>query len=566
MSPSRAASAAVRTGTEAVRRLLPRRADYAGLRRSWRSDVLAGITVGVVALPLALAFGISSGVGAAAGLITAVVAGLIAAIFGGSNVQVSGPTGAMAVILAPIVAEHGISSLALVTVLAGILVLLLGIFRLGRAVTLIPWPVIEGFTLGIAAIIFLQQVPAAFGVDTPAGMRTLPAALHVVTTADWSLAVRTLAVVAAVALLMIVLPRIRAGFPASLAAVVVVTVVVQFASVPVPRIGALPTELSTPALPNFDPVMVQSLAGAALAIAVLAAIESLLSARVAASMAPTGPYDPDRELTGQGLASVASGLFGGMPATGAIARTAVNVRSGARTRVAAVTHSLLLLGVVYLATGPVAAIPLAALSGVLMVTSFRMVSATTIRQILRSTRSDALIFVVTAVVTVCFDLIEAVQIGILIAALLALRGVAGRSTVEREELPGEHHRGDERIALYRLDGSMFFGAADRLATGIADQAHAADADVVIIAMSRLGMLDATGANSLAQLVQQLEARGLTVLIKGVRPEHRALLDRVGVLDSLRHPNHLLDSLDAAVAHARSHVARLRTGAPGTSDS
>jgi len=293
---------------------------------------------------------------------------------------------------------------------------------------------------------------------------------------------------------------------------------------------------------------------AALAIAALAAIESLLSARVAATMSPTGPYDPDRELVGQGLASVASGAFGGMPATGAIARTAVNVRSGAATRLSAIVHSLVLLAVVYLATGPVAAIPLSALAGVLMVTSFRMISATTIRKIVRSTRSDALIFVLTAVITVCFDLIEAVEIGILVAAFFALRSVARRSSVVREELPGPRRPGDDQIALLRLDGAMFFGAAERISNAITDAEHP-HVSVVIIRMSQLGMLDATGAHTLAEITTELESRGITVIIKGVRPEHMDLLANVGVFESLRHENHLLDSLDDAVAHARTHVAR-----------
>lgn len=536
-----------------IARLLPGRRDYADLPRSWRRDILAGITVGVVALPLALAFGISSGVGAAAGLITAVVAGLVAAVFGGSNVQVSGPTGAMAVVLAPIVVAHGLGSVALVTVLAGLLVLAAGVTGLGRAVTFIPWPVIEGFTLGIASIIFLQQVPAAFGATGTAGERTLTTAWHVVSHVDWSHAARTLGVVAFVALLMTALPRLHRGVPASLAAVVAATVLVVALGLPVATIGELPSQLPAPVLPHADVGALRDLVGAALAIAALAAIESLLSARVAATMSPTGPYDPDRELVGQGLASVASGLFGGMPATGAIARTAVNVRSGARTRVSAIVHSVVLLGVVYLATGPVSAIPLAALAGVLMVTSFRMISASTIRKILCSTRSDALTFILTAAVTVCFDLIDAVEIGIVVAAFFALRSVARRSAVVREDLPGPAEPGDEEIALLRLDGAMFFGVADRISTAIVDADHP-HTSVVIIRMSQLGMLDATGANTLAQICAELESRGITVIIKGVREEHSALLENVGVFESLRHERHLVDTLDEAVEHARTHVS------------
>jgi len=292
--------------TASANRLLPNRSDYSGLRTSWRRDVIAGVTVGVVALPLALAFGISSGVGAAAGLATAVVAGLVAAVFGGSAVQVSGPTGAMAVILAPIVAEHGAGSIALVTVLAGVIVAVCGVSGLGRAVTFIPWPVIEGFTLGIAAIIFLQQIPAAVGASAHAGGRTLTTAWQALIDVDLATVWQSMAVVALVAALMIGLPRLHRGLPASLAAVIAATVLVVAVHLPVAQIGELPSHLAAPLLPHADLGAIRPLLGAAVAIAALAAIESLLSARVAATMSPTGPYDPNRELVGQGLASVAS--------------------------------------------------------------------------------------------------------------------------------------------------------------------------------------------------------------------------------------------------------------------
>ncbi|GHH78038.1 SulP family inorganic anion transporter [Promicromonospora soli] len=551
-----------------VRDLLPRPDDYELRPRTFGADLLAGLTVGVVALPLALAFGVSSGVGAAAGLVTAVIAGLLAAVFGGSRFQVSGPTGAMAVVLAPIVAAYGLPSVALVTVLGGLIVLAAGLLRLGRVVTFIPWPVVEGFTLGIAAIIFLQQVPAALGKDAAVGGNTLVTAVHAVADAAGALdalaldatTLWSLAVVALVAALMLVLPRLHTAIPASLVAVVLATVLAETTGAPIARIGALPDTLPVPVLPGLSATALGDLLGAAVAIAALAAIESLLSARVAASMAPGGSvYHPDRELVGQGLASVASGLFGGMPATGAIARTAVNVRSGARTRLAAVIHALVILAVIYLATGPVGRIPLAALAGVLMVTAFRMIGAGTIRAVLRSTRSDAVTFVVTAVITVAFDLIEAVQIGLVVAAFFALRRLARASSVHREPLPGVAYEGDENIALFRLDGAMFFGASDRILTEVTDASVREDVLVVILRLSQLGMVDATGARALAELVTSLEQRGITVLVKGVQPRHRKLMTTVGVLDELRHESHLFTALDDAVAHARSHTQRAEEG-------
>lgn len=535
--------------------LWPRRDDYAQLGRSWRSDLFAGVTVGVVALPLALAFGVSSGVGPAAGLVTAVVAGIVAAIFGGSNVQVSGPTGAMAVVLAPVVAQQGAGAIALVGILAGVMVLAVGMLRLGRVVTFIPWPVVEGFTLGIAAIIFLQQVPAAFAVSEPVGRNPLLNAIDAGRDAGPQ-ALWSLAAVAAVAVVMIVVPKVHRQLPASLIAVVLVTVLAEVLHLPLARIGALPDSLPLPVLPSFDVAALNQLVTAAVAIAALAAIESLLSARVAASISDTGPYEPDRELVGQGLASIASGFFGGIPATGAIARTAVNIRAGARTRVASVVHALVILGVIYLATGPVSRIPLAALSGVLMVTAFRMVSRQTVRSVLTSTRSDAVVFVITAVITLAVDLIEAVQIGLVVAAFFALRNVAKAASVHREVLPGDAVPGDERIALFRVDGSMFFGAAERILTEIS---AVREVEVVILRLSQVRMMDATGARALTELVTELERRGVTVLIKGVQLRHLRVVTNVGVLRSLRHGKHLFEELAPAVAHARSHVERSRKG-------
>lgn len=550
-------NAGVSTARRRPNRFLPSTLDYAGLGTSWRTDLLAGITVGIVALPLALAFGVSSGVGAEAGLITAIVAGLVAAVMGGSPVQVSGPTGAMVVVLAPVVAVHGAGSVAPLLLMAGLLVCVLGFSGLGRAVAFIPWPVVEGFTLGIAAIIFLQQVPLATGTSGVPGHNTLIAAVETASAATAPTALLTLAVVAGVAVVMVLVQKLLRALPASLIAVLLATAAAELFRLDIPRIGPLPHSLPAPAVPAFDLDLLGSLAMPAVAIACLAAIESLLSARVAAGMTgpdgrPSGPYSPDRELTGQGLASIAAGLFGGMPATGAIARTAVNVRSGAKTRLAAAIHAVVLLAIVYLASGMVSRIPLAALGGVLMVTAVRMVSRRTVAAILRSTRSDAAVFILTAIITVAFDLIVAIQIGLAAAALFALRTFASLSSVQREEIPGPRAEGDEHIAVLRLDGAMFFGAAERILQEIS---QVKDIQVAIIRLSQLRMLDATGAHALVDVVSALELRGITVFLKGVRPDHLQLVTNVGVIRSLRHHKHLFEHLGDAVEHARSHVRR-----------
>ena len=536
-----------------LRPLLPSPNDYRSVRRTWRGDLLAGLTVGIVALPLALAFGVSSGAGAASGLITAIVAGLIAAVFGGSHIQVSGPTGAMVVVLGPIVATQGVGAVAAVSLMAGMIVLAAGVAKLGRVVSYIPWPVIEGFTLGIAVIIFLQQIPAAIGAPAADHANAVTAALLSFGSADLASGGWTLAAVIVVVAIMLITPRIHPRLPGSLIAIALVSVVSVALKLPLATIGALPDSLPAPTVPTIDPSTLSALMAAAFTVAALAAIESLLSARVAASISDTGPYDADRELVGQGLASIASGFFGGMPATGAIARTAVNLRSGAQTRLAAIFHAVVLLAVVYFASGVVSQIPLAALAGVLMVTAARMISIATVRTVIGSSRTDAVVFIITAIVTVSVDLIIAVGIGIAFAAFFALRALAASGGVHREVLPAPAGPGDAKIALFRLDGALFFGAADRML----DQITAiTDVSVVIIRMSQLQVVDATGARVITEMIHRLERRGVTVLLKGIRPEQLRVVTRVGVISSLRHINHLFDDLDLAIEHARDHVSRL----------
>ena len=539
--------------------LLPGPSDYRGLRRTWKGDLLAGVTVGIVALPLALGFGVSSGLTAEQGLITAIIAGLLAAVFGGSNVQVSGPTGAMVVVLVPIVASHGVAAVASVTRLAGLLVLAAGVLRLGRVVGIIPWPVIEGFTLGIACIIFMQQIPLVTSpVQAAPGEHSsnaLVAAVQALSAADPGYLLLALGAVAVVVACMLIAPRIHPSIPGSLIGIAVVTVLCAVLPGPLARIGTIPATLPSPSLPTLDPALLQALLPAAATVAALAAIESLLSAHVGAGLADTGVYDPDRELVGQGVASIGTSLFGGMPATGAIARTSVNVRAGARSRLASVVHALVLLAVVYAASGPVGAIPLAALAGVLFMTAVRMVHLATVRTILRSTRADSLTFVVTALITVSFDLIAAVLIGVTLAAIFALRGISRSSGVALEPIrSAQPQEGDEEILAVRFDGQLFFVSAERVFDTVM---AVGPVSVVILRMSALEAVDASGAKILSEIVRGLERRGITVLLKGVQDGHSELFRKVGVLRALRHHKHLFVEFDAALEHARSHVRRDR---------
>ncbi|GAB3807008.1 SulP family inorganic anion transporter [Micromonospora zhanjiangensis] len=411
--------------------LLPQRGDWTAVRRAPRADLLAGLTVAVVALPLALAFGVTSGLGAQAGLVTAVVAGAVAAVFGGSNLQVSGPTGAMTVVLVPVVAQFGPTGVLMVGVLAGVILIGLAAARLGRYVRYLPTPVIEGFTAGIAVVIALQQLPAALGVADAHGGKVWAVAADAAVRFARDPHPAPVAVAVGVAALMLCGARWRPAVPFSLLGVAGATALAEAVPMGLARIGALPAGAPAPSLGFLDVHAVRTLLPAACAVAALAALESLLSATVADAMSVGERHDPDRELFGQGLANLAAPVFGGIPATAAIARTAVNVRAGARSKLASLTHALALAAIV-LAAGPlVGRIPLAALAGVLLATTVRMVEAGSLLALARATRGDALVLALTFTVTVVWDLVTAVVVGIGVAVLLGLRAVARTARLEQ---------------------------------------------------------------------------------------------------------------------------------------
>ncbi|MFF8380143.1 SulP family inorganic anion transporter [Streptomyces sp. NPDC015661] len=530
------------------------------MTRTPRRDLVAGLTVAVVALPLALGFGVSSGLGAEAGLVTAVVAGALAALFGGSNLQVSGPTGAMTVVLVPIVAAYGPAGVLTVGLLAGLMLIALALARAGRAMRYVPAPVVEGFTLGIACVIFLQQVPNALGVARPEGERVLAVAWRAVeafaAAPNWT----ALGLSAGVAAVMLAGARLRPGLPFSILAVIAATLVVRVLDLrDATPIGDLPSGLPAPSLAFLDPSALSSLLAPAVAVAALAALESLLSATVADGMTVGQRHDPDRELFGQGLANLAAPLFGGVPATAAIARTAVNVRTGAASRLAALTHAAVLAVVVLAAAPLVSAIPLAALAGVLLATAIRMVEVGSLRAMARATRSDGAVLVLTAVATLALDLVYAVIIGLVVAGALALRAVARQARLDRvdlrSELPGEH--GDEEHALlaehivaYRIDGPLFFAAAHRF---LLELSEVSDVRVVVLRLSRVTTMDVTGALVLKDVVERLDRRGVVVLVSGVRDGQRRVLDSVGALDVPRRAGHEYATTREAIAGARAHL-------------
>ena len=540
-------------------RFLPGRADLPDSRRAWAADLVAGLTVAVVALPLALAFGVASGVSATAGIVTAVVAGAVAALFGGSRLQVSGPTGAMTVVLVPIVADLGVGAVPALALLAGGLLVLGGLLGAGRLVSHLPWPVVEGFTLGIAVVIAAQQVPLALDVAKPEGENAVAVAARAV--GDFLDEPRTepllLLLLAVVGTAL--LTRLHRALPAALLAVGACTLVAWAGDLDVVTIGALPHGLPAPSVPAFEHL--GALIGPAVVVAALAALESLLSARVADGMSDLGRHDPDRELVGQGLANVASSFFGGLPATGALARTAVNARSGAQTRVAAVVHALVLLVVMLTVAGLVGHIPLVALAGVLLVTAWRMVDRATARAVLRSTRADAAVFGLTALLTVAVDLVTAVEVGLLTAGAIALVKLAETSRVVEDAdvslgVDDEHGLLRQHVLVYRLDGPLFFAAATRF---LHELTTVSDVRVVVLRLGNLAMLDATGAQAVAEVVEQLDARDIAVIVKVADPEHVRLLRTVGALRLLDERGHVHDELARALDHARRHAAGLAGG-------
>jgi SulP family sulfate permease len=441
-----------------------------------------------------------------------------------------------------------------------VVLIALAVARLGRYVRYLPTPVIEGFTAGIAVVIALQQLPAALGVTDAHGDKVWAVAAdaiaHFARTPDPA----PIAVALGVAALMLFGARWRPGLPFSLLGVAAATILAEATPIGLTRIGTLPAGLPAPSLSFLDLGAVQALLPAAVAVSALAALESLLSATVADAMSVNERHDPDRELFGQGLANLAVPVFGGIPATAAIARTAVNVRAGAASKLAALTHAVALAVIVLAAAPLVGRIPLAALAGVLLATTVRMVEAGSLIALARSTRGDAVVLILTFTVTVVFDLVTAVAVGIGVAIVLALRAVARTARLEQVPLEAGDHSAEEHallaehIVAYRLDGPLFFAAAH---TFLLQLSEIADVRVVILRMSRVSTVDATGAHVLGDAVNRLQRRGITVLLSGIAPGHEEILKTLGVAERLRGEGRIFPDTPTAIAYARTHVLRHR---------
>jgi sulfate permease, SulP family len=536
-----------------------------------RNNVLAGVVVGIVALPLAMAFAIASGARPEQGLYTAIVAALLTSLFGGTRVQISGPTGAFIAVLSIITAQHGIAGLQIATLMAGVILTVFGFARLGAVIKYIPNPVIVGFTAGIAVIIFVGQWKDFLGLSpTPSGLRfhqklwSLIEAMPTINPATAGLAVLSLAILTLGA-------RYLRRIPAPLIALIVVTAVqavFQFKGVATigSAFGGIPRTLPTLSFPSLDLARVLSLVGPAFTIALLGAIESLLSAVVADGMAGTR-HDSNQELIGQGIANIVAPLFGGFAATGAIARTATNIRNGATSPLAGIVHSVFLVLVILL-LGPLAsAIPLCCLSAVLFVVAWNMSELPHVVRLIRGApRVDVGILLLTFLLTVFVDLVVAVNVGVILAALFFMRRMAESVNVEQqlEVQPGGTAASasapdlasesglpalppNSGIVIFNIDGPVFFGAAEKLERTLEHIQR--PATTLILRMGNVPFVDATGIFAIEEIVSDFKRHGAVVLLAEVRTNVRYKLERGGVIAHVGAEN-VFDSFELALVRAR----------------
>ena len=513
----------------------------------WRGDLTGGLTAAVVALPLALAFAVASGVDPKAGLYTAIVAGIIAAVFGGSPVQITGPTGAMAVILVGIVAKYGIEKVWIAGVMAGIIQVALGVAKLGRLVKFIPYPVTAGFTNGIAVIIFCGQLNNFLGLKLPRSEHFLPGLWQTVTHLEglnWAAIALTTITIAS----KLLWARMTTSIPASLVGLVLATAIATFFHLNVPTIGSIPQSLPMlQSIPHWNDFgLIRELINPALALAALGSIESLLSAVVADGMTVSEKHDSDRELIGQGLANIVVPFFGGIPATGAIARTAVNVRAGGKTRLSGVIHGVA-IAIIVLTLAPLAAqVPLAALAGILMVTSVRMIEWEAIGLLLRATYADFAVMMLTWMVTIFFDLVLAVEVGLIAAGALFIKRMSelnlGKIPETEAFPPGIPLELSKQISVYRVDGPVFFGAAERFVTFLRDEP---DVKYLVLRLRYVPNMDTTGLVALQDIYQDLQRHDCRLLLSGLQPEVQKLLERTGLMDKIGREN-CFETTDAAI--------------------
>lgn len=539
-------------------------------RKTFTADVMAGIIVGIVALPLAIAFGIASGVSPEKGIITAIVAGFIISMTGGSRVQIGGPTGAFIVIIYGIIQQYGMQGLTVATFMAGAFLVLFGLLHLGTIIKYIPYPIVVGFTSGIAVTIFTTQIKDLFGLT----MESVPsdfiekwiAYAHDISTADpWSAAIGIASIV-----LIAVTPRFSKKIPGSLVAIIIMTLAAlvlrnNFGIMSVETIGdrfAINPELPDTQIPAMTWETVKALVSPALTIAILGAIESLLSATVADGV--TGDrHDSNTELIGQGLANLVSPLFGGIPATGAIARTMTNINNGGRTPVAGIVHAVVLF-LIFLFLMPLARfIPMACLAGVLVVVSYGMCGWRSFLMLMKNPKSDVTVLLITFFLTIIFDLTVAIEVGLIIACLLFMRRMAETTEVKviMDEIApedetdvklenNEHLAIPQGVEVYEINGPYFFGAGNRfeeVMAGMGDRPK-----VRIIRMRKVPFVDSTGIHNLTNLCLMSRNEGIQIVLSGVNPNVHKVLEHAGFYQIVGKDN-ICSHINLALAKAREIV-------------
>ena len=544
-------------------------------REQFTRDVIAGVIVGIVALPLAIAFAIASGLSPERGLYTAIVAGFLISLLGGSRVQIGGPTGAFVVIVSGIVAQHGVDGLVVATLMAGFILVAFGLFRLGGAIKFIPYPVTIGFTSGIALIIFSSQIRDLLGLE----MQSVPSAfvpkwdayVHAFDTVNpWALvvAVATLAII-------IVWPRVSMRIPGPFVALIVTTLLAQLLHLPVEtigaRFGAIHAGLPQPSIPHLSLPIIQALAGPAFTIALLAAVESLLSAVVADGMMG-GRHRSNMELVAQGIANIASPIFGGMPATGAIARTATNVKNGGRTPVAGMVHAITLLLITLFFGRLAALIPLATLAAILVVVAFHMSEWRTFVSEFRAPKSDVAVLLTTFLLTVLVDLTVAIEVGMVLAAFLFMRRMAEVTNIsvltheftdpvdDFEHDPNAVHSRviPEGVQVYEITGPFFFGAAEMFKDRVGR--IAGKPKVLIIRLRHVPAIDSTGLHALRDLAHRSRREGTLVILSDVHAQPVVALERSGLYDELTEEN-IHGNIDDALNRARQYLGLEPVGRP-----
>ncbi len=526
---------------------------------AFSADLIAGVTVGLVALPLAMAFAISSGMPPQAGIYTAIATGLVLSALGGSMVQIGGPTGAFVVVVYGIIAAYGVDGLFMCTMMAGVVLVIMGLTGTGTAVRFIPRPIVLGFTNGIAIVIASTQLKDFFGImldgpvpgDFIGRLRVLGSHLGA---AAAPVAILSLSVVALIVVWNRLVPRV----PGYIVALVAGTLAAAVMDLPVDtigsRFGGIPSGLPAVTIPRFRPDLILHLLSPTLTVAMLGAIESLMSAMVADRMARTR-HDSNVELFAQGIANIVSPMFGGLPATGAIARTATNIRSGARTPVAGIVHALTLLLILVVASKLAAAVPMAVLAGILMVVCYNMGEWHEALELWRHSWADRLVWLVTFVLTVVADLTVAVETGMILAALLFIRRISlttsvTRVTREYVEHGRQHVLQDkpipEYVTIYRIHGPFLFGATDKL-TNLTSHVHEMT-PIVVLRLRNMTAIDATGMKAIQDFADALHAAGRTLLLCGAPAHPARLMAQAGFHRHVGAAN-ILPNVEAALARA-----------------